>query len=821
MTIFVVWWSKYTNLRISIYIILFLSLCMSVQGEDDHTLLEGDNTMLESDIDYTLFLKATYAPRLLSEFDSYNLGFVRYTRRGYSSQYSKQYSINDISIFNPLSGVPIWNLLGATSRVRFLGRDNIEGDYNYISPLGFGSIMTQKISAMPSEQRVVATLSTKRYRYRAGGHSSGAIGNKSRYSFGVEVKDGYDGDISGVFTRSILAYVGFSTKFKSGGELSLSLIAAPTQRGGRSSTTKQAAELLEDNLYNPTWGYVDGKVRNSSVSTDIQPIAMATYSDRISDKTELQLSLSLRMGREAQGALSWGDAPDPRPDYYRYMPDFMAGDYLQEVATDMWIANPQINWSHLYNINKLSSSGESLYFCEDRVKEDIDGGGFVSLKSTINDKISFRYGVKARVINSSNYKVMRDLMGGEFYTDLDRYMVDNLLYGDKVENNVQDPSRKIEVGDKFGYDYDINYSDYSGFVNFRSDFGTLLINAGLDVGATSFQRNGMYEKELYEGARSFGESKKHKFNHIALQVSSLLRLTTAHQLSISLGYDSDAPNVNDVLLSPRYRNMSSGNATNSNSYGVDFRYNYLSEWVSCQLTLYATMFTNGADVYSYYDDMFEEYCNVNIYNIEKLHRGVEASVLFSFSSFLDVKVVAGLGRFTYSNNPSVDIVSDASELYLLEGDISHMSGYVVGNAPQRVFSTEVKYNHRGWNLSMIGSVLGGRYIEPVVTRRMKRVYEMASSPESKNSIVLQEKLPAAINVSLRILKNIRLGNERLLSLYVMVDNVLGVRDNIYSGYESSRVRKHSVDGHLLYTPMDSRYMYADGRGFLCGVSYRF
>ena len=802
-------------------IILLLSLCISVQGDDGYIVFEEDNRISEEDMDYSIFLKATYAPRLLSEFDSYNLGFVRYTRRGYDSKYSKQYTINDISIFNPLSGDPIWNLLGASSRVRFLSRDNIEGDYNYISPLGFGSIMTQNINAMPSEQRVVSTLSSKRYRYRVGGHSSGSIGHRSRYSLGVEVKDGYDGDISGVFTRSVVAYAGFSTNFRWGGELSLSFIGSPTQRGGRSSITKQAAELLEDNLYNPSWGYVDGKIRNSSISSDFQPIAMATYRDKINKKTDLQVSLSLRMGREAQGALSWGDAPDPRPDYYRYMPDFMTGDYLQEVANNMWIANPQINWTHLYNLNQLSSTGESLYFCEERVKEDIDGGVFVSLKSLVNDKISFRYGVKARVITSSNYKVMRDLMGGEFYTDLDRYMVDNLLYGDKVENNVLDPSRKIEVGDHFGYDYVLDYNDYSGFVNFRSDFGYLLIDAGLDVGTTSFKRNGVYEKELYEGDRSFGESNLHKFNHLALQTSALFRVTTAHQLSLSLAYDSDAPNINDVLLSPRYRNMSSGNATNSNSSGADFRYSYLSEWISCQLTLYATMFNNGADVYSYYDDMFEEYCNVNVYDIEKFHRGVEASVLLSFSSFLDVKIVAGIGRFTYNNNPSVDIISDASELYLLKGDIAHMSGYVEGNAPQRVLSTEVEYSQRGWNLSVIGSVLGGRYIEPVVTRRMKRVYEMASSPESQNAIVLQEKLPAAVNISLRILKNIRLGDEQLLSLYVMVDNVLGARDNIYSGYESSRVRRHSVDGLTFYTPMESRYMYADGRGVLCGLSYRF
>ena len=812
-------------MRKYICLILFLSICIKVYSQDDiygdYMFLEEENHYLESDIDYSLFLKAAYAPRILSEFDSYNLNFVRYTRRGYSSKYSKQYTIDGISIFNPLAGVPIWNLLSATSRVRFMSRDNIEGDYNYISPLGFGSVLTQNIDAMPSEQRVVATISTKRYRYRGGGHSSGALGKRSRYSVGVEVKGGSDVAISGIFTQSLLFYAGLSSEFKGGGDFSLSLIAAPSQRGGRGSITKQSAELIEDNLYNPKWGYIDGKVRNSSISTDFQPIVMATYSDDITDKTDYKVSLSMRVGRDVQGGLSWGDAPDARPDYYRYMPDFVAGDYLQEVATDMWIKNPQINWSHLYNINRLSSSGESLYFCEDVVKSDIDGGVFAAFNSSINDNMSLKYGAKARVISSSNYKIMSDLMGGEFYIDLDRYMVDNTLYGDKVENNLRDPSRKIEVGDRFGYDYVMDYSDYSGFVNFNSEFGIILVDLGLDVGSTSLMRTGMYEKELYEGARSFGESKLHRFNHVALQASSIFRWTTAHQVSLSLGYDSDAPDVNDIFLSPRYRNMDTNRAVNSSSYGVDLRYSYLSEWVSCQLALYATVFRNGVDVHSYYDDIFDEYCNVNVYNIEKFHRGVEASVIFSPSSAFDVKVVAGLGRFRYSSNPSVDVISDASEQYLIAGDIAHMTGYVVGNAPQTVLSSEVNYNQKGWNLSLIGSVLGGRYIEPAVTRRMKRVYEMATSAESHDAIVLQEMLPTAVNLSFRVLKNIRLGDERLLSLYVMIDNVLGDRDNIYSGYESSRVREHMVDGSKFYTPMDSRYMYGDGRSFLCGLSYRF
>ena len=59
-----------------------------------------------------------------------------------------------------------------------------------------------------------------------------------------------------------------------------------------------------------------------------------------------------------------------------------------------------------------------------------------------------------------NYKKISDLLGANYYLDIDQYaerdFPDNpeMLY-----NNLDDPNRQLHVGDVFGYNYKLNTND--------------------------------------------------------------------------------------------------------------------------------------------------------------------------------------------------------------------------------------------------------------------------------------------------------------------------------------------------------------------------
>ena len=54
-----------------------------------------------------------------------------------------------------------------------------------------------------------------------------------------------------------------------------------------------------------------------------------------------------------------------------------------------------------------------------------------------------------------------------------------------------------------------------------------------------------------------------------------------------------------------------------------------------------------------------------------------------------------------------------------------------------------------------------------------------------------------------------------------VQNLLGLRDQLFSGYESMRVPRIPVGDGYVYRPMDSRYTYAYPRTFYLAAFFSF
>jgi hypothetical protein len=85
-------------------------------------------------------------------------------------------------------------------------------------------------------------------------------------------------------------------------------------------------DLAGSHYYNPYWGYQNGEKRNANISKTHQPVIILTHDFRINNKTDVTTSLSYSFGEKSSASLDWFNAPDPRPDYYRYLPSYYAND---------------------------------------------------------------------------------------------------------------------------------------------------------------------------------------------------------------------------------------------------------------------------------------------------------------------------------------------------------------------------------------------------------------------------------------------------------------------------------------------------------------
>ena len=81
----------------------------------------------------------------------------------------------------------------------------------------------------------------------------------------------------GVFTNAVTGGFRLWRPFgESGDEGTLSLPCSGPARGTRLSTSEEAFTLTGDRLYNPAWGFQEGRVRNSRVRRETLPLTVVT-----------------------------------------------------------------------------------------------------------------------------------------------------------------------------------------------------------------------------------------------------------------------------------------------------------------------------------------------------------------------------------------------------------------------------------------------------------------------------------------------------------------------------------------------------------------
>ena len=121
--------------------------------------------------------------------------------------------------------------------------------------------------------------------------------------------------------------VGAEKVFNRRHSLSLTTWGAPTERGQQGAATEEAYWLANSHYYNPYWGYQDGKKRNSRVVSEFSPSVMATWDFKINDDVKLTTAAAMTLVNYGSTALSYNNAYNPSPVYYKNMPSSVFNVY--------------------------------------------------------------------------------------------------------------------------------------------------------------------------------------------------------------------------------------------------------------------------------------------------------------------------------------------------------------------------------------------------------------------------------------------------------------------------------------------------------------
>ncbi|MCM1176239.1 MAG: carboxypeptidase regulatory-like domain-containing protein [Clostridium sp.] len=688
--------------------LIFVSMVasQSLKDVDDSSFIEFDM----EDSGYTDNPTILFGSNdVYNNLAGYGFSAIRFKNRGYNSETQDVYlsgvKMNDaITGYSPYS---LWSGLNEAMRSKETTMGVEASDYGIGGYNGVTNILANPASVRPGWRFSVLSNSAL-YRLRLmANYASGELDNGWSYAVNVSARIGGNDWIKGVYYRNFAYYAGVEKKINDIHRLSLATFATPGQRGAQNASTQEVYDLMGDNMYNSNWGYQNGKVRNARVRRTFEPVTVLKYTATPSDKVEASATILYRTGFNGYSALDWYDAMDPRPDYYRNLPSYAwmeDDDYnrLNETkyawAKEMWTnhtseyANYQhLNWDRMYNVNFSNESGRSKYALEERHVDQHDVNVAANVKWRASSIFTLTGGADFKWNRTENYKKIKDLLGGQYYVNIDQFAERDFASSEALIQNDLDywmahgAAEKITTGGKYGYDYYAQVRNAGLWANGLFEVGGFTGNVALSAGYESFWREGLMRKGLFAGLddngneieyagkvlttydsngkviTSKGKSDVSRFFTYSAKIGAAYTFTGGHRISLNAGYFNDAPTFSQAFISPRTRNTLIPNLTTQKTVSTDLSYQWNSNGYNIRVTGFWTKIMDQTDVMSFYDDSQNSFTNFSMTGIDQRHAGIEFGAQIPlFVQGLSLSAAVSWGEYVYTSNPRMTQTVDNS-----------------------------------------------------------------------------------------------------------------------------------------------------------------
>ena len=817
----------------------------------------------------------------------YNFSSVRFRVRGYSSESQDVYlagvRMNDaITGYTPYS---LWSGLNEATR----SKESVNGaevsDFGFGGYNGLTNIMPMASSVRTGWRGSVLTNSAL-YRLRLMlTYASGQLDNGWSYAFSASARLGGNDWIKGVFYRSFGYYGSVEKQFNEEHKLGFTFMAAPGERGAQNGSTQEVYDLTGDNMYNSNWGYYNGKVRNARVRKTHEPIAILKYDfTPESQKFSASATVLYRFGKNGYTALDWYDAPDPRPDYYRNLPSYFYMDNTdynrQNYAKYAWAkeawesgltSTTHLNWDRLYAVNSLNatdSGNRSKYVIEERRTDQNDLNFALNGKWNPVKFLTVTGGLSYKWNRTENYKILDDLLGGDYYVNIDQFAErDFAAYPTMIQNDLDyylknGAAQTLKEGDKYGYDYYAHVRRAEAWASGRFTFGGLEATVAGRLGYSKFWREGLLRKGLFPGLddngnpftyngkvitnydqidgspiTSKGESEKKDFLTGSGKLNLSYFIRGGHRIYADAAYITEAPAFNQAFISPRTRNTIMPDLKTTKTLTADINYAYRNSGYDFRITAFYTTIKDQTDVMSFYDDSQNSFTNFAMSGIDERHVGVELGFKVPTPvPNLSVQGVLAYGKYIYTSNPTMYQTYDNSAEYVAgtygviipywkshpTADGKTVRHYVAGT-PQLATSLGLAWNKNYWFIDADVDFFGNSYLD---MNPLYRTDMATAGPDGQVTaqeieyMAAQEKFKNFALVNASIGKSWYIQRKYQLGFSLQVKNLLNNKDVRTGGYEQTRLVDNTVSKERFYR-FDSKYFYMSGVNYMLNIYFRF
>jgi hypothetical protein len=791
---------------------------------------------------------------------AFNWGQARFRIRGLDNE-NGMTMINGVVMNKIYDGRPQWSNWGGlndATRNQEFTMGTAPSDYTFGGILGTQEINTRASLYRPGT-RISFSGTNTNYSWRTmATHASGM--NKNGWAFIVSgsrrwAQEGY---FEGTDYSANSFFASVEKKFNEKHSLNFTSIYAYNSRGKSSPNTQEVTDL-KGFKYNSYWGYQDGKKRNSRDRNILEPILMLNHFWRISDKTNLNTSITHQYGSIGNSRIDFQNVENPDPTYYRNLPSYFTSTYnpddytdyqgnspenvaLAQQAQQNFNANGQVNWNNLYEANKSTADGRSVYaLYEDRTDDKTWTANSV-LSSQLAENITLNAGGTFRKLKSHNYQKLTDLLGGDYFNDVENFQ----STFSTQQADLNNPNRQVAVGDAYGYNYNLEANTIDLFTQFKFNYKKIDFYLAQTYNRSTYQREGLYKNGIYP-TNSFGKGEKFRYENFGFKGGLTYKLSGRQFLNFNAAYLTKAPTLKNVYPNARLNKNSLANLDGEKVTSMDASYIIRMPKFKSRLTAYYADIKNATETAFFYGegifdnndgDGGDAFVAETLTNIEKRNIGLELGMEYQITSTIKIIGNAGYGENTYQNDPSVQINNDnlasaTNTNPITDFGTAKLEGYRTSGGPQTAASLGIEYRDpKFWWIGANYNYLANNYLDVSSLLRTDNFFKNPNSPfglpfpeatnERASELLKQEQFDSFFLLNLVGGKSWRIDG-KTFGFFASVNNVLDITYKS-GGFEQSRnanfreVNQDVSSGTPSFAP---KYFYGYGRTYFLNLYINF
>ncbi len=765
---------------------------------------------------------------------SFNLSTGGFEIRGYDAETPTLF--NGILVNSLETGSVYWSTWGGLNDVT----RNRESTFD-LSPFAwsFGGVGgAAAIDTRASEQRVGKRVSymfsNRAYTGRVMATWNTGMNEKGwAFSFSGSRRWAEEGYVEGTFYNAWSYFASIDKKLNARHMLNLSVMGAPTKRGTNTASVQEMNDIAGTNFYNPNWGWQNGEKRNSRVVRTHQPFAVLRHDWTINNHSRLMTAAGYLTGYYGRTQLDWFNAPDPRPDYYRKLPIYYkltASDAVANEVADAYRNNPalmQVQWDEIYEGNRLngqSYNGQpgsmSQVIVADQRSDLNRISGNTVYENNVTDHLTLNAGLSFHQEKTHYFSVVDDLLGGDYYLNLDRFAIETPLPGQSPEYNLNDTDPVLHQGDTYKWNYDITGRKFGPWLQGVFSYPKFDFFVAGEASQSSFWRTGHYRNGRFPDD-SYGDSETQTFNNYAAKGGFTYKLNGRNYVYVNGALMNRAPDIRTAYASPRSRNQIVPGLKSEDIYSGEVGYLLRAPNLKARATFYWTQFKNGLKLNRFYftEDVTRFGTSVLV-GADKRHAGVELALQYKLTPSINISGVATVAENVYTSRPNAIFVVDDDGI-LQDRGLVYAKNFYVPNTPQTAYSGTIEYRSpKFWSASVTVNYFDRNYLDFSPFRRtIDAVFGLEQGSPLYNSIVNQQKAPSSYTVDLFANKSFKVNDEGVFfNLTAGVTNLLNA-EVVTGGFEQLRFDRNDFEeGVNVYPP---KYWYAFGTNFFLMGALRF